>query len=254
VRLHVLASGSGGNALAAEVAGGFVLFDCGLGPRVLARRLQQVGLPVERLKALVLTHEHTDHVKGLAALVKRFSGPMYATAGTWEALGGIPPGGELLRAGRPTLVEGLGVLPVSVSHDALEPVGFVLENGQVRVGVVTDTGVVTELLLERLAGCHGLFLEANHDLDMLRFGPYPPVLKQRIASRHGHLSNEQARDALERLAHDGLRTVVAMHLSEENNRPALVVRELSRVLAGSPVKLAVASQREPLSVAVEEGR
>jgi len=212
VRLHVLASGSGGNALAAEVAGGFVLFDCGLGPRVLARRLQQVGLPVERLKALVLTHEHTDHVKGL------------------------------------------GVLPVSVSHDALEPVGFGLENGRVRVGVVTDTGVVTELLLERLAGCHGLFLEANHDLDMLRFGPYPPVLKQRIASRHGHLSNEQARDALERLAHDGLRTVVAMHLSEENNRPALVVQELSRVLAGSPVKLAVASQREPLSVAVEEGR
>jgi len=114
--------------------------------------------------------------------------------------------------------------------------------------------LVTELLLERLAGCHGLFLEANHDLDMLRFGPYPPVLKQRIASRHGHLSNEQARDALERLAHDGLRTVVAMHLSEENNRPALVVQELSRVLAGSPVKLAVASQREPLSVAVEEGR
>lgn len=251
--MHVLASGSGGNALAVEVSGGVVLFDCGLGPRVLARRFQQVGLGPDQIRALVVSHEHTDHVKGFGALSKRFSGPVYATAGTWEALGGIPPNGELLRPGHVTAVEGLKVLPVTVSHDAVEPVGFVLENGGVRVGVVTDTGVVTELLFERLSGCHGLFLEANHDLDMLRFGPYPPVLKQRIASRHGHLSNEQARVALERLVHDGLRTVVAMHLSEENNRPALVLQELGRVLVGSRVALAVASQREPLSVAVEEG-
>lgn len=230
---------------------GAVLFDCGLGPRVLARRLTQVGVARERLQALVLSHEHTDHVKGLPAFRKRFSVPVLATAGTWDALGGIDGMGELITLGRPVAVAGLSVLPVPVSHDAVEPAGFVVEYRGLRLGIVTDTGVVTELLLERLRGCHALFLEANHDLDMLRFGPYPEVLKQRIASRHGHLSNAQARQALERLVHPGLRHVVAMHLSRENNRPALVHQELGRILQGSRVSLAVASQDEPLSVDLE---
>lgn len=247
-----MASGSTGNALVVETQEGAVLFDCGLGPRVLAARLQQVGVKPEALKALVLSHEHADHTKGLEHFCRRYGVPVLATAGTWEALGGIPQGGELLCLGKACEVAGLSLLPVPTSHDALEPAAFVLEAAGLRVGLLTDTGIVTELLLERLAGCHGLFLETNHDLDMLRFGPYPPVLKQRIASRHGHLSNEQARAALERWAHPQLRQVVAMHLSQENNSPQLVQRELMQVLAGSGVSLAVASPKQPLSFTLAE--
>ncbi len=232
---------------------GAVLFDCGLGPRVLAARLRAVGVHPEQILALVLSHEHSDHVKGLPHFQKRFSVPILATGGTWDALGGVACGGELLHLGRPSTVAGLSVLPLPASHDAVEPAGFVVEGGGLRLGLLTDTGVVTELLLDRLAGCHALFLETNHDLDMLRFGPYPPVLKQRIASRHGHLSNAQARDALGRLVHPALRQVVAMHLSRENNCPALVEQELGCVLRGGHVKLAVASQEEPLTVHLEEG-
>lgn len=235
-----------------EGGAGAVLFDCGLGPRVLASRLYQVGVDPHRIVALVLSHEHTDHVKGLSPFLKRFSVPVWATSGTWDALGGVDPWGEVLTLGKGFQVGGLEVVPVPASHDALEPAAFVVETRGFRVGVVTDTGVVTELLLDRLAGCDALLLEANHDLDMLRFGPYPPVLKQRIASRHGHLSNAQARDALERLVHPGLQQVVAMHLSRENNSPELVLQELGPVLRGSPVGLSVASQHEPLTVVLGE--
>lgn len=254
MRVHVLASGSSGNALVVVGKRGAVLFDCGLGPRVLAARLRAVGVDPQSIVALVLSHEHTDHVKGLPHFQKRFSVPIWATAGTWEALGGVDSSGELLTLGKPAAVADLSVLPLPASHDAVEPAGFVVEACGLRLGLLTDTGVVTELLVERLSGCHALFLEANHDLDMLRFGPYPPVLKQRIASRHGHLSNVQARDALERLVHPALRQVVAMHLSRENNRPVLVEQELGRVLRGGPAKLWVASQDEPLTVHLEEGR
>ncbi|MCX7896122.1 MAG: MBL fold metallo-hydrolase [Thermoanaerobaculum sp.] len=251
MRVHVLASGSSGNALVVECGSQAVLLDCGLGPRVLAARLAEVGVAPERLAGLVISHEHHDHVKGLAHFCKRFDVPVYATMGTWNALGGIVDQGEVLGSGRPLSLAGLTLHPVPTSHDAAEPVAFVMEGRGLRLGLVTDTGVVTELLLDRLAGCHALFLEANHDLDMLRFGPYPFELKKRIASRHGHLSNEQARKALERLVHSRLRQVVAMHLSQENNDPSLVRRELGEVLAGSPVKLSVASQREPLSLALK---
>lgn len=252
MRLVVLASGSSGNALVVESREGAVLVDCGLGPRVLGARLQQVGLAAERVQALLLTHEHADHSKGLPSFRKRFSVPVWATAGTWQALGGIPEQGELLRAGKPVSVAGLRFWPVPTSHDALEPVGLVVESGRFRLGILTDTGMVTELLFERLAGCHALLLETNHDVDMLRFGPYPAHLKQRIASRRGHLANEQARAALERLVHPHLQLVVAMHLSQENNSPQLVRHELGKVLAGSNVGLAVASPREPLSFSFAE--
>ena len=139
---------------------------------------------------------------------------------------------------------------MATSHDAAEPVGFVIDDGCASVGIVTDTGVTTHLLLERLAGCQALLLECNHDPDMLRLGPYPWPLKQRISSRTGHLSNTQSRDAVEVLAHDGLEIVVGMHLSRENNVPGLVRQELARPLAGSGVRVAVADQDEPLVVEV----
>jgi phosphoribosyl 1,2-cyclic phosphodiesterase len=253
VRVIVLASGSGGNAVVVEAAGTMVLVDCGLSLRTLQRRMLAVGVRPEQLDALLLTHEHSDHVRGLELLVRRFPLPVLATEGTATAIGVAGVAGKLM-SGRVVRVGALAVLPVATSHDAREPVGFVIDDGSTRIAVVTDTGVATKLLVERLAGCHGLFLECNHDPDMLRLGPYPWPLKQRIASRTGHLSNEQTRDALEVLAHGDLEVVVGMHLSRENNLPALACRELARPLAGSGVRVAVADQDETLVVEVGAGR
>jgi phosphoribosyl 1,2-cyclic phosphodiesterase len=249
MRIAVLASGSGGNALVAESGGTRVLIDCGLALRTLKARMLAAGVQLEELDAVLLTHEHSDHVRGLELLLRRSPLPVLATAGTAAAVAIAGVAGELA-SGRTVRVGCISVLPVATSHDAREPVGFVLDDGATRIGVVTDTGVATRLLIERLAGCHGLFIECNHDPDMLRLGPYPWPLKQRIASRTGHLSNEQSREALAALAHDRLELVVGMHLSRENNLPGLVRRELARPLAGSAVRVAVADQDETLLVEV----
>jgi phosphoribosyl 1,2-cyclic phosphodiesterase len=249
VRVIVLASGSGGNALVVESAGTRVLVDCGLSLRALQKRLHDAGLHLEGIEALLLTHEHSDHVCGLEMLIRRFPLPVLTTEGTATAAGVVRLAAKL-SSGRAVRIGGIQVLPVATSHDAREPVGFVFDDGHSRVGVVTDTGVATQLMIERLGGCHGLFIECNHDPDMLRLGPYPWPLKQRIASRTGHLSNEQTRDAVERLAHDRLEVVVGMHVSRENNLPALVRAELARPLAGSLVRVEVADQDETLVMEV----
>jgi len=253
MKVAILASGSAGNSLVVEGAGTRLLIDCGLSVRCLRQRLSGSRLDLDRIDALLLTHEHGDHVRGLEVLRRRFPMPVLATAGTALEIG-LAPEVEALVAGREVTVGGIVALPVATSHDAREPVGFVLDDGRDRVGVVTDTGVASPELLERLAGCSALFLECNHDPDMLRLGPYPWPLKQRIASRTGHLSNWQCRDAVEVLAHDRLELVVAMHLSRENNLPGLVRQELSRVLAGSGVRVAVAAQDEVLAVEVGAAR
>lgn len=252
MKVHVLASGSSGNALVVEGREGALLFDCGLGPRVLASCLRQVNVEATTVKGLILSHEHSDHVKGLWKFRERFSVPIWGTEGTWRALGGIFDEGAICASGRPLQTSGFTVQPVATVHDAAEPTAFLVEENGVRLGILTDTGKVTELLFERLAGCHILLLESNHDLDMLRYGPYPAALKQRIASSYGHLSNEQAREALERLVHPDLQYVVAMHLSQENNAPGLVQKELMQVLAGSSVQLAVASARGGITLVVRE--
>jgi phosphoribosyl 1,2-cyclic phosphodiesterase len=250
VRAVVLASGSSGNAMVVEAGGTLLLVDCGISYRRLVQRMQPFGLHPGDLDAVLLTHEHIDHVSGLPVLLKRHTLPVLATAGTRERLGAGVAVAVELESGRELPVESLTVLPVATSHDAAEPVAFVLTNGSAKLGHVTDTGTVTELLAERLAGCHGLLLESNHDVEMLHLGSYPWPLKQRILSRHGHLSNEQARSALERLLHGRLEVVVGMHVSQENNTPNLVRRELERVLAGSGVRAEVASQSEPMEIVV----
>jgi phosphoribosyl 1,2-cyclic phosphodiesterase len=250
VRIVVLASGSGGNAVVIEVDGACVLIDCGISYRQLATRMKSLGLEPGRIEAVLLTHEHEDHVKGLGVFLRRHPVPVLATVGTLEGMPLQPPSPRPLASGREVRLGGLSVVPVQTCHDAREPVGFVLESGHRRVGLVTDTGVFTGLLAERLSECHAVLLECNHDRDLLRVGPYPWPLKQRIASRTGHLSNEQACAALERLAHSQLEVVVGMHLSQTNNRPEMVKRELSAVLAGSRVRLEVASQHSALAVEI----
>jgi phosphoribosyl 1,2-cyclic phosphodiesterase len=248
VRLAVLASGSAGNAAVVEADGACVLIDCGISYRQLSSRMRVVGLAPAQIQAVLLSHEHDDHVRGLEVLLRNHPVPVLATAGTAEGMAVPPPGVEAIAAGREVRLTGLSVLPVATSHDAREPVGFVIEGGGWRAGMVTDTGVLPDRLVESLAGCNALLLECNHDRDLLRFGPYPWPLKERIASRTGHLSNEKACAGIERLAHSGLTVVVGMHLSQTNNRPDLVERELSGVLAGSGVRIETSSQHVPLVV------
>lgn len=248
MRLTVLASGSSGNAVVVEAGGTAILIDCGVSCRQVETRLRAAGVDAGELAAVLLTHEHTDHVQGLEVFLRRHPLPLAATAGTAAACNGRFADVQVLESGREVAFGRLAVLPFAVSHNAREPVGFVVEHAGRRVGLLTDCGVATGLAVERLARCDALLLEANHDLDMLRHGPYPWPLKQRIASRTGHLSNEQAQELLDRLTHPGLQVVVGMHLSRQNNVPELVRRELGRPLAGSAVRLAVARQDEPLTV------
>ena len=251
MRVSVLASGSSGNAAVVETGDTCVLVDCGISYRQLVARMRPLGLVPDRIEAVLLTHEHDDHVKGLEVFLRRHRVPVLATSGTLGAMPAAPSDAQRIMSGRQVRLGDITALPVQTSHDAREPVGFVLESRDRRVGLVTDTGVFTELLVERLSGCHVLLIECNHDRDLLRVGPYPWPLKQRIASRTGHLSNEQACAAIERLAHSRLETVVGMHLSQTNNRPEMVERELAAVLAGSGVRLTVASQHNACVVGID---
>lgn len=252
MRVTILASGSGGNAVVVEGGGSRVMIDCGLSVRQLDARMRAAGIDIGTLDAVCVSHEHIDHVRGLPVLLRRHRTPLFATEGTLAAVREPLVATGRLQAERELRVGGLTVLPVATCHDAAEPVGFVVWSDTARLAVVTDTGEVTPALLEKLGGCHALFLESNHDPDMLRIGPYPWVLKQRIASSTGHLSNLQARRALERLVHSRLEVVVGMHLSRENNAPELALAELARVLGGSSVHTAVADQERLLVVEVGE--
>ena len=248
MRIAVLASGSSGNAAVFDAGGTRLLVDAGLSYRQLQRRLHEVGLHVRDLTAVVISHEHSDHVQGLEVLVRHLEGPVLATAGSASALDSSFGVEGTLVDGREIRLGALAVTPVATRHDAAEPVGFVIRHDDCRVGLATDTGCVGEQLLEAFAGCRAVLLESNHDPDMLRYGSYPWPLKQRIAADTGHLSNTQAQRALERLCHPGLEVAVGMHLSRENNRPELAGRELARPLEGSGVRVAVADQLRTLLI------
>jgi phosphoribosyl 1,2-cyclic phosphodiesterase len=232
----VLASGSSGNAVLVRSGTATLLVDAGVSALQVRRRLEAFGRDLGELTAVLITHEHSDHVRGLEVLLKRTPVPVWATAGTWAELPVRSRGGGELLSGRSIALDGLSITPVATSHDAREPVAFVFDDGDHRFGLCTDTGTFTGLLAERMAGCDVLLVEANHDVDLLRNGPYPWSLKQRISSRLGHLSNEQCAEALERLRSPSLRAVIGLHLSAENNLPTMVCDALGcRVASGVPV-------------------
>jgi phosphoribosyl 1,2-cyclic phosphodiesterase len=251
LRLAVLGSGSKGNAVVIEAGGRRLLIDAGFSFRELRRRLAKVGLAIEDVDAVVVTHEHGDHVRGLERLCRKRPVPVFATAGTIAGLGLRPEVASRVRccrSGVPFEAAGFAVELFAIPHDAREPVGVVVEDpGGGRVGLVADIGCRSRLAWSRLAGVHALLLETNHDVEMLRNGPYPWSLKQRVAGRHGHLSNADAAGGLAELAHDGLAHVVLYHLSQINNLPALAVAAVGEELARlrSRAQLTVSGQYEP---------
>lgn len=251
LRLCVLGSGSAGNAVVVEVAGRRLLVDAGFSCRQIEKRLAAAGIDAEGFVGLVVTHEHGDHAKGAARFARRHGVPLWATAGTLEASGLVGAKGVevgTLASSRPLAVGDFEVIPFAVPHDAREPIGLVVEDraGR-RIGVAGDLGTASRLAWAHLAELDVLVLETNHDLEMLRNGPYPWPLKQRVAARHGHLSNREACDALPELLADRLAHVVLYHLSRTNNRPAIALAEVGEVLSreGSRAQVHLTHQDGP---------
>ncbi len=251
MRIAILGSGSRGNALVVESGDRRILIDAGFSCREMERRMRLVGIDPETIAALIVTHEHSDHVRGADRFARRHGVPLFATGGTLEAssLSAETRGAAVrLASGRPEEVAGFSVEPFSIPHDAAEPVGFAVEDSAGRrLGLVADLGSRSRLAWGRLIDLDFLVLETNHDLGMLRDGPYPWSLKQRVAGRHGHLSNRDAADGVPELVSDRLGWVVLYHLSQTNNSPALAREAVGEALAaeGSPARLAVTEQDRP---------
>ena len=228
MRFCSLGSGSTGNATLVEVTSGTttsrVLIDCGFSLRELQTRLARFGLRCEDLDGVFITHEHGDHVGCALTLARRHQRPLWMSRGTWRAIGQPELPESLLRFardGEPIAVGDLQLLPYTVTHDALEPLQLRLSDGAHHLGVLTDTGSITPHLIASLQRCDALLLECNHDRAMLANSSYPASLKLRIGGRLGHLANESSAQILVSCLHEGLKHLVAAHLSERNNSPAL---------------------------------
>lgn len=248
IRFCLLGSGSSGNALLVCTPQSRILVDNGLSYRQLERRLGEVGERLDRLDAVLITHEHGDHVNGLGALIRRIPAPVFMTRATHEALPqsvGVLPRVEVFEAGETLAVADLRIASFSVSHDAADPVSYVLQCDGATLGIAADLGYASTLVRARLRGAHALVLEANYCPEMLRQGRYPHAVQQRIRSRRGHLSNQAMQSLLTELIHHRLRLVVLVHISEENNDPALAVRAAREVLRQSGIEVHVARQDRP---------
>ena len=252
LRWCCLGSGSEGNALVIEACAGLfatrVLVDNGFGPRALERRLAAVGLDLDSLDAVFVTHEHSDHASGVAALLKRRRIPLLCSAGTRRAAGldDADIDWRPLRDGQTLDLGELQLRPYAVPHDAAEPLQLVASDGDRRFGLLTDIGAPTPEVARALDGLHALQLECNHDAELLRGSDYPHFLKQRIAGERGHLSNAQAAALLAMIDRSRLHTVAAAHLSRSNNRAALVCAALREQIGGALERILVATQDDGL--------
>lgn len=249
MRFALLGSGSRGNATLIEEGNTALLVDCGFSVREVERRMGRLGTDPQRLSAILLTHEHNDHLSGVGALARKYDIPVWLTAGTYAAgrkrLGELPQH-RLLNSHSDFAVDDLNLHPFPVPHDAREPCQFVFSNGDKRLGLLTDVGCTTPHIERQLTGCDALIIESNHDSRMLATGPYPPVLQARVGGDQGHLSNDQAADILQRINCGSLQHLVAAHLSEKNNTPELAAEALSNALACEQEWITLADQDKGL--------
>ena len=245
LRFASIGSGSKGNATLIETESTTVMVDCGYSVVEVERRLVKLERDPSEIDALLLTHEHSDHVQGAARLSRRYKIPVWLTTGTLNACrdDGFAEM-NIISAHQNFEINDLHVQAYPVPHDAREPCQFVFKNSEARLGLLTDVGCITPHIVETLSGCHALMLECNYEPEHLANGPYPLSLKQRIDSRLGHLSNQQAESLLERMDTSALRCVVGMHLSEENNHYDSALSALKNGLNGNQVKILMACQKE----------
>lgn len=251
LRFASLGSGSAGNATLIEYDGTCLMVDCGFSVKQTVARLQRLARTGEDLAAILVTHEHSDHLGGVGALARQFNLPVWMTPGTWRAAQGGAigrlPDLRLFNCHERFAVGAIEVEPFPVPHDAEEPSQFVFGNGDRRIGVLTDTGASTPHIEASLDGCDALLLECNHDRDMLRDGPYPASLKARVAGPLGHLDNASAARLLRRIDSSQLRYLVAGHLSKTNNTPELARVALSAAFDCDPEWIRIADQERGLA-------
>lgn len=245
IRFASLGSGSQGNALIVDAGETRVLLDCGFSSREAAARLARLGMAPDELNAILVTHEHGDHVGGVFAFARRHRLTVYLTYGTHAAAArgsALLPECRLIDGHTPFAIGSLQVEPFPVPHDAREPVQYAFSDGVRRLGVLTDSGTITPHILDTLRACDGLVLECNHDHALLAASRYPASLRRRIGGRLGHLENEQAAALLRQIDTRRLQHVLAAHLSQENNRPELAARALASALGCSEDWIGVADQ------------
>lgn len=261
LKLCTLSSGSSGNAVFAEADGTKILIDCGISGKAASDRLCSIGVDPSELSAIIVTHEHIDHIKGVGVLSRRYDLPVYASVGTWNGMigtvGEIPPDNiRYIEADTPFSVEEAIIFPFATSHDANESLGFTVSDGKKCLSIATDLGVVDKYVYDSIRASELLVLEANHDENMLLNGPYPPQLKQRIFSDSGHISNKVCGALCGRLLSEGGREkrVLLGHLSQENNTPQIAFDTVRRSVehaggrVGGDIFVAVAGRHEVSNV------
>lgn len=243
MRIASLGSGSRGNATLIEDGDTAILVDLGFSVKEAVLRLKRLGRSPEDISAILVTHEHADHIHGVAPFARKFGTPVYMTPGTYnrDKMGLVPVMREV-NSHRPFRVGGMGVEPIPVPHDAREPCQYILSANGHKVGVLTDLGHITPYVESQYACCDALLLECNHDVDMLASGPYPWPLKQRVGGIHGHLSNVQAAGLLEKVELARLQHLIICHISEKNNHPDLAVNAVREPIGDWHGALHVADQ------------
>ena len=243
MRFASLGSGSKGNSTVVESDTACVMVDCGFGLRNACTRLERIGKSPEDLTAIIVTHEHSDHWKGIGALSAKYNIPVYLSAGSLKAKQ-IQSGEALFNcidSHKDFYVGDICIKPVPVPHDAREPIQYILSNGKVQLGILTDLGHFTPHVVSSYSKCDALLLECNYDEDMLLDGPYPRFLKDRVSGMYGHLSNRQAADLLLALDLSRLKTLVIGHISAKNNDVSLIKAAIEP-LCGEDIVLSFADQ------------
>src|SRR5690554_5369682 len=237
-----IASGSSGNCLFLQSQHTKLLIDVGISGKRVTNALDQLDVKGEELDGILVTHDHSDHIKGVGIVSRKYNLPIYANSATWEVMvegiGKINPGNiRYFQSNSPFEIKDLQIKPFHTSHDAMESVGFSVLGNNKKMSIATDLGVIDDALLENLYGSDLVVLEANHDVQMLTIGPYPYFLKRRILSNEGHLSNESAGNALVKLVQKGLKRVLLAHLSRENNFPELAYQTVYNILSENRIKI-----------------
>jgi phosphoribosyl 1,2-cyclic phosphodiesterase len=228
----LLGSSSSGNTTLLSDGSSHILIDVGLSGRETVRRLREIGMEPEDISAVVVSHEHGDHCRGVGPFVKTLDIPVFITDGALENSRIImdPKKRRRIIAGDSFEINGIQFTGFSTPHDAADPLGFIIEKEGIKIGIVLDLGYLSNLVLERLKGCDGIIIESNHDIQMLKAGPYPWALKQRVMSRRGHLSNDSVAEFLKNNFDGKAAHVVLAHLSKQNNLPEIALLSAQRAL------------------------
>ena len=241
-----LGSGSKGNATIIDTESGCLMIDCGFSIKETTRRLERVGKSPQDISAILVTHEHSDHWKGVLPFSSKFSIDVYATAGCYRAVSVSPSSSKLFKivcSHTGFMINNVQVLPIPVPHDANEPVQYIFSYDQYCLGILTDVGSITPYIIQQYNKCNGLLVEANHDVELLQSGTYPKFLKDRVAGQWGHLNNDQTASFLSAIDQESIQKLVIGHISESNNNAARVKQAIENVFASSE-KIIYANQNE----------